>query len=426
MRLQILTSLAVLLLRFTSAYTWTTKDQCPDTINTIISSDYCTGPDKYRCREWPQFPTMDSVHEALMHCPNLTALDLRVTGLGCSEWPDTWSFPLSPLGGERYANLTSLRVEGYDFSTVSLSKRSDPYAHENSVVQWALKALSAAGMEELSQKVLKYNPVKSNLQLWLNAMDWSGVEELMISKITDEMLEKLPPRLKSLKRLETSNMSFIDCFPNNTLTHLTWIGNSDPHDLPYILERQGASLRNLQFRIPERESGPFLPDFNISILPTMAPHLSHIALNIPRNGTWPLDTLDIIASLPELSTADIYMNIQSECAQQRPNTEMMSFATRRAWEGQCDGEDQYQKPIISKAGAEKMFGHMRGVKSGVELRNVTFYVGDWTRPWDGPLYFPDWFDGKREQVTCSLDNKIDEGWCVVEKPWWDWDDDMDD
>lgn len=56
---------------------------------------------------------MDAVHAALSNCPNIETLDLRVTGLGCSEWPDRWDFPFNPTGGEKYPNLASLRLEGY-------------------------------------------------------------------------------------------------------------------------------------------------------------------------------------------------------------------------------------------------------------------------------------------------------------------------
>ncbi|KAH7406490.1 hypothetical protein DE146DRAFT_675889 [Phaeosphaeria sp. MPI-PUGE-AT-0046c] len=237
----------------------------------------------------------------------------------------------------------------------------------------------------------------------------------MISDITDDILQKVPPRLKSLTRLETTNLSFVEAFPENTLTHLTWIGESSPSDLPHILERQGASLQNLHFRLPERTTGSFLPDFNISMLPTMAPNLSHISLNVPRNGTWPLDTLRIISSLPELCTADIYMNLQSECAQERSPYREMGYEEWKTWQEGCSGEEQYQEPAMSKEGALEMFEHMREVKSGVELRNVSFYVGDWTRPYDEQLYDPDWFEGRAEKVACSVVNDGDDGWCVVER-----------
>lgn len=290
------------------------------------------------------------------------------------------------------------------------------------------KAISAAGLEGYGEKFLEWAPIKSNLGLWLSAMDWSGIEELMISRITDEILGKVPSRLASLKRLETTNRTFIEALPNNTLTHLTWVGKSEPDDLRHVLERQGASLQNLHFRLPERGFGPFLPDFNISMLPTMAPNLVHVSLNVPRNHTWPLDTLSIISSLPHLRTADIYMNLQSECAQQRPYLWELRREERRNWQETCSGDAQYHQPKLDIQAADDMFLHMRTFKKGVELRNVTFYTGDWTRGWDGALYDPDWFDGRRDMAHCSRDSNLQVGWCDKFKSWDPdrWDEDEDD
>ena len=34
----------------------------------------------------------------------------------------------------------------------------------------------------------------------------------------------------------------------------------------------------------------------------------------------------------------------------------------------------------------------------------------------GPLYFPEWLEGRRSQVICSTEGKGErEGWCLVEK-----------
>jgi hypothetical protein len=151
----------------------------------------------------------------------------------------------------------------------------------------------------------------------------------------------------------------------------------------------------------------------------MTRNLTHISINVPRNGTWPLDTLSVIASLPKLRSADIFMNIQSPCAQQRPNRDFIARSEwREKWMDYCVGEDQFQQPFVNKTGAEMMLMHMkeqREEKGLQEMANVTFYVGDWTRGWDGPLYFPEWLEGKAAKVVCMTEGMAKDDWCVVER-----------
>ncbi|KAF2032887.1 hypothetical protein EK21DRAFT_59970 [Setomelanomma holmii] len=235
----------------------------------------------------------------------------------------------------------------------------------------------------------------------------------MIDRVTDEVTEKLPSRLTALDRLETTNGSFVRALNNNTLAQLTWVGRSHHNDLHYILERQGESLQSLEFRCEEVDCPSFAPDFDIWILPNMTQNLTHLSVNVPRNGTWPLESLQVIASLPHLKSADVWMNIQSPRVQQK---EESAIAYTIGWErDKCKGENQFQRPFVDKAGAEQLFRYMKDNNEGGELSNVTFHVGDWQRPWDGPLYFPPWVEGRRAKVVCTSEAKgQDEGWCVVE------------
>jgi len=441
MHLTTLFSFASFLTPFALARSWKPSDGCPTTIKTVVSSDPCSYSGSYRCTLSPQFSTMDTVHAALTTCPNISALDLRVTGLGCSEWPDRWNFPFDPAGGEKYPALKSLRLEGYRFDKGAWGREPWEFPkmryYENWKYDWLWWFPDGRWTGEMASWVWggrwrtwvrwRMLPVeqrvKSNFGLWLDAMDWSGVEELMIDRISDEVLEKLPGRLQGLKELETTNGSFVEALASNTLTHLEWVGHSEPRDLPAILARQGESLQSLEFRCEELSCPSFAPEFDISILPNMTRNLTHLSINVPRNGTWPLESLQTIASLPHLRSADLYLNLQSKCRRQKPD----DYGQRhREWERKygtnyCTGEDQFQKPFVDKEGAEELFGYMKEKNDGGELTNVTFWVGDWSRPWDGPLYFPPWGEGRSAKVMCSTEDKTgEEGWCVIEagKEYW--------
>lgn len=264
MRLPTLLSLLSLILPLALSRPWTPSDPCPTTIKTTIASDPCKSSlNDYHCTSAIKFSNMDCVHLALSTCPNISALDLRVTGLGCSDWPERYDFPFHPWGGENFANLTSLRLEGYDFGRPGVVKQPrDDNAQPWLGVQWVRKFMSLVRLERSELGLIKL-AMKTHLDLWMDAMDWGQVEELMIDDITDEIIQKLPGKLRSLKKLETTNRTFVDALEMNTLTHLTWVGESEAADFPSILARQGQSLQHLEFRRPERSTGPFLADFDI-------------------------------------------------------------------------------------------------------------------------------------------------------------------
>jgi hypothetical protein len=412
MQIPILLSLLSILTTFTSARSWVTSDKCPIKIKAVVGGD-CYG-DLSPTKD-VKFDTLDSIHAALTGCPNITKLDLRILDLDCMKSPDVRGFPFNPSGGERFANLTSIRLEGYEFTGRPWWNESP---EENVIVQWLNKGLAAVKIDQLVQGLFNIVPKKTHLDLWMDAMDWSRVEELAVTgalgdSITNEVVSKLAPRLASLRSLESSNARFIAALPDNVLTHLKYISyKHTTEDLSVILAQQGKSLENFDFHYPELQQGPLLPDSpDLSVLPAKTRNLTHLAINIPRNGTWPLETLSTIAALPHLQSLDVYLTLQSLCAQQRS-----SYAEYREYGGEnCRGEEQYQTPFVDKHGAEEMFGYLKEKKKGVKLKNVTFYVGDWM---EGERYAScegkDWFEGRKAKVVCREDRVGDEGWCIVE------------
>ncbi|KAF1831265.1 hypothetical protein BDW02DRAFT_474822, partial [Decorospora gaudefroyi] len=223
-------------------------------------------------------------------------------------------------------------------------------------------------------------------------------------------------------KLGSTDLSFVQALPNHTLTSLTWVGRSKYTDLPNILKHQGKSLQSLEFRCQELECPRFLPTFDYRILPTHTHNLRHLSANVHRNGTWPLDVLEHIAAIPTLRSADLWMGIQSECRKQYEDyTNSQRVMEREFGKDYCKGEDQFQKPLLDDTSALKLFKYMRERKIGAGLDEVTIWVGDWTRAWDGPLYFPAWAEGIRAKVVCKAEADVNmKDWCVVEegKEYW--------
>ncbi|KEF63011.1 uncharacterized protein A1O9_00986 [Exophiala aquamarina CBS 119918] len=400
--------LLVLLLCLPTAFcrSWEAGDACPSTIDVVIPGN------TWKESKEPSFDTMTSVHTAMSNCPNITSLDLRVTLLGCSSWPDRWSFPFSLSGGEKYPSLQRLRLEGYEygqspFNEVSWSGNSRSY------LPWYERAadyiLTGNILREWRyRKLPREQREKSNIQLWLDAMDWSKVEELAIlgyyGKGTELFLNSTPSVLTGLRRLELESeyqgaaLRFLQNVQNDSLTHLVWKDYFNS-TLPSIVQQfQGSSLQHLELHTLESDHVES-PAFSASELEPLQhmPNLTHLSLNVARNGSWPLEMLSAISQIRSLRSADLWLDIASTCRKQK--VENWYFDPEDVG---CAGEDQYLLPFINESTTLEVFKHMRANKVGNELSNVTFWGGDWSRAWDGPIYSPPWIEHKQTKVVCVV------------------------
>ncbi|KAK7931250.1 PhoD-like phosphatase [Apiospora marii] len=110
----------------------------------------------------------------LSTCANISTLSIRIAGVGCVGHPDRWSLPLDPWGRSRYPSAPrSLLLDSYAFRA-------------------ALRPTS--------------EPRMTNLELWLDAMDVSSVEELSIfdydyGESQELLINHLIPRVPSLRSL---------------------------------------------------------------------------------------------------------------------------------------------------------------------------------------------------------------------------------
>jgi hypothetical protein len=398
---------------------WSRDDACPSEIKANIpNGDYCDRPDGHRVpcdrTQEPYFGTMVSVHDALSHCPNISSLNLRVTPLGCSNWPDRWNLPLSYNGGETYPALKRLRLEGYDFSSVEDVRppwqphtvgEGDSGGWTFGLAAWIKKGYWKPWLWEQLYGYPPSRPAKSNLDLWLNTMDWSRIEELAINNCrnSEKIAENLPAHLRSLAKLESTDISFIEALPTNTLMDLTWVGRHKVGDLESILERHGTSLQRLEFRCNELSCPSMRNKFNISSLPKLAQNITHISINIPRNGTWPLRDLKTLAALPQLRSLKIYSQLQSECQRQKPEgySRAMWDYMKENGEEHCTGPERLHQPILDEATAEELWLHIKQGKTGGHLQNLTIRVGDWSPSWGGPIYTPPWMESRQAEIVCT-------------------------
>ena len=361
-------------------------------------------------------------------CPDISALEVRVTLMGCSEWPDRWNFDFDLGGGDHYPSAPEvLSLDGYRFGDRPWDEAKPPanLGDLDEVGQWftpgrIIKFLKWFALPEEQRS-------KTNLDLWLDAMDFSRIHTLSFKSTrggtpfdTPE-IHKLASRLPNLQTLRfdgRQGLDFILSLPPNSLKHLHWdqAGNTSQHSngtdhgtehvhlLRKVLARHGESLETLEWRNDEMMSwgGDPTPTFSlddIAMVAEKAPRLTKLTLNLARNGSWPWEALGALASLPELQNLTIYTDMQSQCRREKnglrfDNTE---------WECKCLGEDQYQKPLVGPAEGHPVVEYLLKNKAGSKFRYIAIRSGDWTPTWDGPVYIPPWLEHQRAWYVCQYE-----------------------
>ncbi|KAK8054157.1 hypothetical protein PG996_013458 [Apiospora saccharicola] len=96
---------------------------------------------------------------------------------------------------------------------------------------------------------------KTNLELWVDAMDFSSVEELSIysfhyndGESPELLINHLLPRVPNLRSLtvaDTHLNELILAMPSNALQHLTYLGPGPSENLDPILQKHAESLTSL-------------------------------------------------------------------------------------------------------------------------------------------------------------------------------------
>ena len=411
-------------------------DLCPTAIRQTIPAYYSWSYGELV--ERPAFSSMADIHAALLRCPDIATLQVRATFVGCDGSPDRFNFPFDPRGSNRYPSAPQvLSLEGYDADEIQYSPCEDRFAPS-----WR-ERLTLWTQPRRAWQCLDYVPLpeaqrnKTNLDLWLDAMDFSQIHTLQLNHtsgrytLTEQVVQKLPSRLTSLKSLtvcDTVGEQFILALPKSSLRHLSWQNPGDddkntalPDSLPPlepVLRHQGSLLLSLDYHTDEYDSlaRPTLSVEELGQLVTLAPALQSLALDLNRqpDGTesggqhWPWESLRVLAQgLAELTDLTIYFDLASECHREESRT--------NPWGMYKPGEarnctEHHAQPRLNQTSAAEMARFLWQHRASQRLRRVSFRAGDWTRPWDGPLTGGDrWLEGRRESVDCRMDHPTTAG-----------------
>jgi hypothetical protein len=184
------------------------------------------------------------------------------------------------------------------------------------------------------------------------------------------------------------------------LESLAWLAPPDHPGLEAALARRGPTLRRFEaYHAEAPTSADALSLAQVRALAAHAPGARHVALVLDRggDGAWPWEHLAALARAapraqdPALSV-HVWLELTTDC-------------TRGAssFDHGCAEDDLYRLPRLTAATAQEVADFMARERAGAAaapLQNLTFFAGDWGRPWDGPIYDPPWVEGRREKVVC--------------------------
>ncbi|KAI8278522.1 hypothetical protein K4K60_006214 [Colletotrichum sp. SAR11_57] len=390
--------------------------KCPTYIDTVVPSGQT---DWYGKRE-PGDPFLDSmseVHNALTKCSSIKSLKLRVTSLGCSEHPDRYNFPLEHPSGSRYpSTLESLDLEGYAFNDRPWEEVRNLHRWGNTFdmyADWVYGGKAWAWLKGLPMSEAQKN--MTNLDLWLEAMNFSQIRHLAIRDGQTPNVTTLVPHLKSLNSFSTYGSwakELIAALPRNSLKHLSWKNSGQTGaSVEPLLRHHAESLTSLDWHEPEStyRQRKVMSPAQLTALGAMLPNLKSLTIDINQNGTWPVDHLEAIATkFPNLENATIFFEMASECRRQldieksglRRQHEMMVM------EDQSDcskGTKSNAEPSLGIYSASWPFEYLVKKNGGGKLKKMNFYAGSWERGWDGAMLIgEDWLDDRRAFVTCEV------------------------
>ncbi|KAK8115801.1 hypothetical protein PG984_012303 [Apiospora sp. TS-2023a] len=374
----------------------------------------------------PLWDTLEAVHARLSTCANISALSIRIASAGCASHPDRWSLPLDPWGRTRYPSAPrSLSLNGYAFSDTELRYVRPPSLDSwDYYLGWITSGKAWAWLQ-LMTLLSPEQRAKTNLELWVDAMNFSFVEELSIynfhfndGKSPELLIKHLLPRVPNLRSLsvdDTHLKELILAMPRNSLQHLTYLDPRPSQNLDPILQTHAESLISLDWW--NREGGgswnadnswsprprPLLSTAQLRNLSTAAPNLVSLALDLERkDDDWPWDRLEALrAGLPrKLENLTLRFEMASACRRQNP------FNIHG--ENPCSEAGEYAQPLLTKEHAREMTRFLMGGGNDQEqkrpraLSRVAFVAGEKDEGKGSIMALPYWLYGKHADINCTI------------------------
>lgn len=337
---------------------------------------------------------LDFVFTALSNAPNIRELDLYLHEHGCEVGGNLWAFKLSTNPSVRFSPLEVLKLDGYD-----LDGRFDgrtTWAWQGTEDEWdsAWKEYLDGDDEDdiPPPSPERLENERTNLEYWMEVMDWSNLHTLHLSGPSTATLCRLRnPALPALKHLSINAASGraatqdeILNFATNGIAnplHSISLSNMGAESGDQLLEALTSSpnltqdLRHFSYGAGG-ENIFFLNETKLSHLIKKSPHLEHLDVNIPRDFNMSIPDEGLLNDILSTRTLNqLTLRFPSPDDQRlAPGSGGMDWAHvySRA-SGMWDEED----PLINLDTVRRLFNDMGEEKKGLDLKDLEFYVGNW-------------------------------------------------
>lgn len=352
---------------------------------------------------------LPEAYNVLLSCSQITDLKLSFHEGGCVGGLEPWAFNFRD--GDKFPTLQNLSIDMYDFETFGPEPLADALP----------PVLSAYATEARRWLPGPLGPQHNrNLEKWLRAMDWTQLERLDISayrsSTQDYFWTRMKHELPSLKHLTAQApfsealFEFLESVPAlETLSIHSSAAITSSNDtssvscaafhLERLLQRHGATLQNLRlsqgesYTVNERRIACNAAD--IRQLRTLCPHLTHLTLDLDRNGSWPEAEFKELAALEQVASLHLTLELGANLH--------LAESGEYYWNPQgITTGGPFREPRMNATVAENLFRRLRDIKTGQDLTHLEIEIGYFDAPrWTGPLYLPSWDEGRARKFVCD-------------------------
>ncbi|KUJ09466.1 uncharacterized protein LY89DRAFT_288513 [Mollisia scopiformis] len=366
--------------------------------------------------EWADeanYEAVDFVFAALANATGLRELDLYLHHEGCVVGRDTpQAFPFAGYPDVRFQPLEVLRLDGYKLDESEdggwewKQRGRAPWKapswsdwFREKWFEWSRKKwFGEVGENEATES----NNRRTNLEAWLEVMDWSHLHTLHLAWPSKATLNHLQGQ--TLPALTNLSLAISDYFGDakaqdiipfltNTAQPLRGviIKSSQTELGDPILETFIAApnltqeLRQFSYRHgPELEDKSFLSQDLISKFLHSTPSLESLDIELPRDVNTSTDTglFSNLINSPSLKKTTLRfpspdLDYQTMRWDDSGSQLSMQYHEMRRNYYTSNGTDDEADPLFNEDTALAMFKKMRARKRGAELKELELYVGDW-------------------------------------------------
>jgi hypothetical protein len=342
------------------------------------------------------YAPLDFIFSALSDAPNIRELDIFLHADGCEkDVGNPFAFPFINHPSVRFPPLEVLRLDGYD-----LDERSDggmAWAWREKREEWDAKWQEYLDNDDDEAEPPSFperpeDDGRTNLETWMEAMDWSKLHTLHLAYPSKPVLDRLQgPALPSLKHLslkaatgwgarQEEILSFVVNGTSNLLHSISLqkMGAESGNELLKTL----TASPNLTHELRQFSYGAggvnifFLNQKILSVLLTQSPDIEHLDINVPRKFNMSTEGQGLLNDILSTSTLK-HLTLRFPLPDQGIVWEIDTYSEMRQKYLKEKDQGDEPDPLINHATVTKLFEDMRVGKKGVELEELEFYVGDW-------------------------------------------------